>query len=177
MPAVISQEGAVMVGRMPHYYNEDPAVAAFIDALARELKRLEDFLRIMRTQWFPQNAADDYDQLAIREQQLGVPVKPHGATLEQRRNIVHAYEKARISGAGEDWIILLTIALGATVWSHKENAPGNYDLRITIPYAEGSFTTGQVEALADAITPAHLNLAMQFEQGFVVGVSRVGDVM
>lgn len=177
MPAVLSAAGERVIAMMPHYYAEDPAVAAVIDPLAKELERLEAFFSLITTQWFPQNAADDYGQLGIREQQLGIPVEPLGISIEQRRNIVHAYERARISGSGEDWKILLTIALGATVWTHKENTPGNYDLRITVPYAEGSFTTAQVEALADAISPAHLNLAMQFEQGFVVGVSRVGDVI
>jgi hypothetical protein len=162
---------------MPHYYAEDPAAQAVVDSLARELERLEDFLNLVRKQWFPQNAADDYGQLGLREAQLGIPVEPLGVSLEQRRAIVHAYERARLSGSGEDWIVLLTIALGATVWEHEENDPGDYDLRITIPYAAESYTTAQVEILADVVTPAHLNIAMQFEQGFVVGVSRIGDLM
>ena len=166
-----------MLGMMPHYYAEDPATAAVIDPLALELGRLEAFLALVQRQWFPQNAADDYGQLGIREMQIGIPVEPTGVSLEQRRNIVHAYEAARISGSGADWIVLLTIALGATMWEHEENDPGDYDLRITIPYSAESFTTGQVEALADAITPAHLNLALSYDVGFIVGVSRVGDLI
>jgi hypothetical protein len=177
MPAELSDAGEALMGMMPHYYSDDPAAQAIIDPLARELQRLEEFMNVVRKQWFPQHAADDYGQLGLREEQLGIPVEPYGVSLEQRRNIVAAYEKARLSGSGEDWIILLNIALGATVWEHQENDPGAYDLRITIPYAAESFTVGQVEALADAVTPAHLNLALQYDEGFIVGVSRLGDLM
>lgn len=162
---------------MPHYYREDPAVHAVVDSLAQELERVEAFLKLVRHQWFPQFAADDYGQLGLRESQLGIPVEPVGVSVERRRDIVHAYERARLSGSGEDWITLLTIALGATVWEHEENDPGGYDLRLTIPYFADGYTGTQAEALADAITPAHLNIAFQFDQGFIVDVSRVGDLM
>lgn len=177
MPAVVSDIGKKLIGLMPHFYAEDPATAAVIDPLARELQRLQDFLEVVIHQWFPQNAEDTYGQLSIREEMLGIPVAPVGLSLERRRAIVHAYAKARLSGSGEDWIALLSIALGGAPFEHAENTPGAYDLKITIPFAEGSFTVGQVEALADVVTPAHLNLALAYSSGFIVGISRLGDVM
>lgn len=177
MPLELSQAGERLMALMPHYYAEDPAAHAVIDALARELARVEAFLNLVKRQWFPQFAADDYGQLGLRESQLGIPVEPAGISLERRRAIVHAYERARLSGSGEDWVVLFTIALGATLWKHSENDPGDYDLKLTIPYEAGGYTGGQVEALADAITPAHLNIAFEFSEGFIVGVSRLGDAM
>lgn len=177
MPKELSEAGERAMALMPYYYAEDPAVHAIVDALARELARVEAFLITVKTQWFPQNAADDYGQLALREDQLGIPIEPQGASVEQRRAIVRAYERARLSGSGEDWIVLLDIALEASAWEHEENDPEGYDLRLTIPYFPGGYTGTQVEALADAITPAHLNIAFQFESGFIVGVSRVGDLL
>lgn len=177
MPRELSEAGERALAIMPHYYAEDPATHAIVDALARELARIQVFLETVKNQWFPQNADDDYGQLGLREAQLGIPVEPAGISVEQRRSIVQAYERARLSGSGEDWIALLDIALGATVWEHHENDPEGYDLRLTIPYFSGGYTGTQVEALADAITPAHLNIAFQFDAGFIVGVSRVGDLI
>lgn len=177
MPKTVSDAGEAMFDTMPFYYRADPAAQSIIDPLARELARLEDFLETVRRQWYPQFAADDYGQLGLREEQLGIAIEPAGVSIEQRRNIVQAYENSRLSGSGADWIILLTIAVGGTPWKHDENDPGDYDLRLTISFQEGSITVGQVEQLADAITPAHLNLALSYEQGFIVGVNRLGDVM
>jgi uncharacterized protein DUF2313 len=177
MPLEVSDAGEALFALMPHYYREDPAAQAIIDPVARELKRLEEFLKLVQNQWYPQNAADDYGQLGLREEQLGIPVEPQSLSVEQRRQIVAAYEQARLSGSGEDWIILLTMALGATIWEHDENDPGDYDLRLTIPYEELGFSAGQVEALADVVTPAHLNIALTYSEGFIVGINRLGDSM
>lgn len=176
MPAELTAAGERLMEMLPSYFQEDPAIQSIINAVANELERVQTFLKTVQKQWFPQYADDTYGQLGLREAQLGIPVEPVGVSVGQRRSIVRAYERARLSGSGTDWIALMTIALGATKWEYEENDPEGYDLRITIPYVPGGYTGTQVEALADEITPAHLNIAFQFEGGFILGVSRLGDI-
>lgn len=177
MAVELTAAGDRLMDMLPHYYETDPSTRTIMNAMGRELERLEAFIALIKRQWFPQFADDEYGQLGLREELLGIPPEPSGISVEQRRAIVRAYEQARVSGAGTDWILLLSIALGAQVWEHEENDPEGYDLHITIPFAEGSMTTGQVEALADQITPAHLQLVISYDIGFIVGISRLGDTM
>lgn len=51
----------------------------------------------------------------------------------------------------------------------------DYTIRITIPYTEGGTRAGAVEAIARSLTPAHLDIITEYDVGFLLGTSELGE--
>lgn len=163
-----------MIDTMPAYYRGNSIIEGILDAVGRELQRIEDRLNFIRTGMFPQNADDTYKQLSLWEELLGLPVAQAGATLTQRRNLVLARLNGRSLSSGAAWIDAVNQALGGTPWTYQEG-PASYTVSIYISYALGSYSSVQVLSLVRAITPAHLDIAVVYSQGFIVGEGIVGE--
>lgn len=154
---------------------DSAAVQQAVDGAARELERLEETARDIRSKLSPLNADDTYNTLKMWERLFGLPVAPP-IPVEQRRALVLASLRKRKSAAGSDWVELLTLALGGTSWEHQEG-PTDYLISIKIPYDPTGFTAGQVAAIARRITPAHLDIATGLIDGFLIGISLIGDTL
>jgi uncharacterized protein YmfQ (DUF2313 family) len=132
-------------------------------------------METVRDHAWPHKADDTYGLLAVHERTFGLPVMPPGASVAQRRSALKARAQSRRSGWKRDWVRAMNELVGVGNWSYQENTPAGNQLTINIPYAVGSWTAAQVEALAAERTPAHVQIVMGYDQGFIVGVSRVGQ--
>lgn len=173
MSLVLTERAQGLLADLPPYYSAEPLVQRSYGAFANELDRLDSTRDAIKEGLTPLTANDTYKGLSMLESMMGLPVAPAGQTEAQRRSTLLAYIAARRAGTGAAWKTLLTLALGNTPWSYFEG-PGDYQITISIGYASGSFTAGQVLALARAITPAHIDIIAAYDQGFLVGISQVG---
>lgn len=168
---------------LPIYYGgdePDPIVIRWLEAMGFETERARTILEQLRDYTIPITASDVRGALSRWERAFGLPVAPAGATEGQRRAALTGYLRARIVVYGRDWTSAMEAAIGSprgVGWQAFAHTPGPNQLTLEIPYVEGSFTAGQVEALARRRTPANLEIIMRYEAGFIVGVSRVGDAI
>lgn len=180
-PLTLTPRAQELLDDMPPYWHADPTARAVIQAFASEAQRIEETAAAIRDAVFPSQAADTpvlngsatVAILSMWEMLLDLPMNPAGVTTAERRSKVLARIQKRNSGAGSDWIAALTASLGTLSWTHTEG-PGSYQVTIRIPYGTGSFTAGQVLALARLITPAHIDVTVGYDEGFLVGISAVG---
>lgn len=178
----LSASARRLLDYLPHYYGGqdgevDPLLARILEALAAEMDRARALLLLIRATTIPATADDSVGMLARWEALLRLPVQPADATIAQRQQRVIAALRGRRVAAGIDWTAAMTKAVGSTNWTAEENTPGDYQLRVTIPYGAGQANAGQIQQLARRFTPANLELVMRYEAGFIVGVSRVGDAI
>ena len=154
---------------MPPIYRDHPAEHA-LDALCREVQRVDDLLTGYLTYAFPQNADERF--LAIWEANFGLPVAPPGQTVEQRRATVLGAVRGRHVHTGMEWSDAVTMALGSEIWDHQEISP--YTVLIELPFGATSFQTGIATKIIRQITPAHLQVSYTYTGGFILGVSVLG---
>lgn len=153
---------------------DDPAVSMAMEAVGAELQRVADIADRMRDNIFPRNANDEFGILGIYEWLFGLPVAPPTSTVQQRQDLVLAHFRKRIAGTGLDWQDALTNAMGSTLFSYQEGPTPN---TVTVRYAfvAGAPSSALVQSFVREITPAHVQVLATFSQGFIVGVSLVGD--
>lgn len=163
-----------MIDNMPPFYRGESFIEGLLDAVGRELQRVEDRAGAIQQGMFPQNTDDAYKLLSLWELLLGLPVAPVGVTLATRRNLVVSTLGARSQSSGSAWVAAVNQALGGTPWSYQEG-PGDYTVTIYIPFSSSSFNSVQVQNLVRKITPAHLVLAVVYLQGFLIGEGIVGE--
>lgn len=164
-----------LVEFLPWYFHADPRIRALMAVVAAEAKRIEAAGAELRSEWFVGSATARVG-LPAWELILGLPVDPVGLTEDQRRDLIVANMRGRHSPRGSDWQAALSRMLG-TGWSYREDV-GAYTVRISMPYASGSYTAQQVLALARLVTPAHLAISTTYGAGFLVGISLIGiDVL
>lgn len=173
MSATDSDKALDLIDTLPVYLQDSPTVRNLIDPLARELQRVEDAGNALRDRFTPQNADNQYDMLAMWEELLGLPPRPAGVSLEQRQAGVMAAFHRRGSSAGSSWVERANALIG-TQWSYSEG-PGDYQLTVTIPYASTSVSASVVRRILQLITPAHLQLIVGYDVGFLLGISNIGD--
>ena len=128
---------------MPEYAQQDRAITGLLDAVGRELERLDDYLVEFRTSSLPLEASGDF--LTYWERFLELPVNPDGVTESKRHDVVRAAIARRAAGAGTGWYDLLSTILFPETFRHAENsdAAGAY-----APY-ELAFTDITVQLRAD----------------------------
>lgn len=163
-----------MIDNMPPFYRGESFIEGYLDAVGRELQRIEDRATQIQQGMFPQNTDDAYKLLSLWELLLGLPVAAAGATLLQRRNLVVSTLAARSQASGAAWVASVGQAMGGTPWTYQEG-PGDYTVTIYIPFSSTSFNSVQVQNLVRKITPAHLVLSVVYNQGFIVGEGIVGE--
>lgn len=153
---------------------DDPAVKMVLTAVGNELARLQGLAEKLREHIFPRNATDELGVLAIYERMFGLPVQPALLTVDQRQDLVLAHFRKRIAGSGLDWQEVLQNAMGSTLFSYREGPTPN---TVTIRYAfqAGAVSSALVQSFVREVTPAHVQVLATFSEGFIVGVSLVGD--
>jgi hypothetical protein len=154
---------------------EDPSVVAIMRAMADELDAIEDLMLTIREQAWPHKADDTEGLLAIHERMLGIPIKPEGVSLPSRQDAARSAIQSRRVGSAKHWVDRFNALMSGNPWSYKRNSPGRGQLTITIPYSEHSYSASQVIKLAERVTPAHIELLVAYESGWLAGISRVGD--
>jgi hypothetical protein len=152
----------------------DPSSVAIMRAGADELDAIEELMGIVRQQAWPHKADDSYGLLAIHERMLGIPIKPFGVPLSQRQDAAKSAVQSRRVGSASQWVSRFDALMRGNPWTYQRNHPGRGQLTITIPYGEESYSAGQVRALAERVTPAHLELIVRYDVGWIAGVSRAG---
>lgn len=166
-----------MLGSLSAYEQEDPAVVAIMRGPADDLDDVQALMEAVRDQAWPTRADDSLGLLALHEEMLGLPAAPLGVPLDRRQAAVQARLQTRRSGWKRDWVAAMNALIGVGNWSYAENTPGGNQLSITIPYDPGSWSAAQVQALAEARTPMHIQIILGYTSGFLVGISRVGDAL
>jgi len=173
----MSDSGLLRLEDLPYYFRDDPQVRGYVDAMSRELDRVEALIDEVRDQWFAQQTDLD-DFLQIWEYNLGLPIATPGLSLGQRATSVQAHLQKRVAESGADWVAVLNHSFGTGTWSYDEDY-ADYTVRLTIPYGSGTITATSVLALARAITPAHIDIVVTYAGGggggsFIVGISPIG---
>lgn len=174
-PRPVSAKTLDLLESLPRYYHRDRNALAVLDVLARELERVEGFLDGFTTGFFPQHADDTYGILRVWESILGLPVEPVGQTVEERRAVVLSAIRKRKSGTGLDWVDNVTTILGTTSWTYQENTPDPYQVTVLIPFDSESYRAQQARALLREITPAHIQVIMGLQEGYLVDISTVDE--
>lgn len=156
-----------MIDNLSVAEQDDSAVIAVMRAGADELDSAQQTAEAARDQAWPHKADDTYGLLALHEATLGLPVKPPvGVAL--RRNAVKAAVQSRKVGSKQNWVRRLDTLLHGIEWHFAVDTPAAGQLTISIPYAPGSYTERQTIALADRVTPAHLQIVLtHFILGFI----------
>ena len=166
----MTERAEALLADLPPYLSDEPLVRQYVQALANEMDRMSAYIDKFRVGMLPHALDDQYRFLSMWEKLLGLPVAPAGASLEERRNQVRGAVLARKAASGQEWVSLVTTALGTTLWSYEEG-PGPYQVVLTFPWSEGGYSVGTVLALARKVTPAHLQLNATYEGGFIVGTN------
>lgn len=162
-----------MFASMPPYYLGNSIMEGLLDAVGRELQRVSDRKDAIQLDFQPSTSPDAFGGLQLWELLLGLPVNPP-VSITTRRNLVLATLAARGEGSGTAWIDALNKALGGTPWTYQEG-PSDYAVSIYVPFSSTSFSSTQVGFLARSITPAHLDLLIQYDQGFIIGEGLIGE--
>jgi hypothetical protein len=180
--AVLSESAARLFAYLPATYGADPedvdpVVARWLEALAFELDRIRAVLEALRSTTIPAAADDTVGGLGRWESMLRLPVQPEGASVAQRRAAVIARLRSRRVASGLDWTDSVTAMLGTDAWTVEENTPAGNQLSLRFPYVPGSYTGAQVAQLVRERTPANQEILIGFAEGFIVGVSEVGELI
>jgi hypothetical protein len=166
----LSGRAARMLDMLPTYEQQDPAVLAYVAAVARELDRVEATLRFLAASVFPQNATDDFGILATFEQEYELPVAPANRSVDdRRRELLTAYASRRVA-AGTDWERVLTRVVGSGAYTYTDNATP-YGVAITTLLS--NISQGALKRQMRAVTPAHLDLTYFNSERFRVDISQV----
>lgn len=160
----------------PPFLQDSQVFRETLDVLVRELVRIDGAASRLREKFFPHNADDEFRTLGMWEKLFGLPVEPVGATVAARRSAVVALYQSMNEASGAGWAQTLDTLLGGAPWSYQEG-PADYSILLTVPYAGGTYSASQVAQIARRITPAHLDIVSTFDEGFLVGVSLVGDAL
>lgn len=171
-----------MVESLPIYEQSDPTIRSFLDAVGKELQRIDDYLSVLRATIQPKDSSDEF--LRYWESFLDLPVEPAGVSVAQRHRTISAAIRRRTAGPGTGWKGLLDTIMDGAPWSHTENADasGNYEAYGIRFYGIGldgtDYRLGIFDEMVRRITPAHLEINAVTASGddtFRVGISEVGD--
>jgi Bacteriophage Mu-like, Gp48 len=171
----LTARAEAMLANMPPYEADDEFIQDFVNALAKEFQRLQDYVTALVEQLRPQNADDTWGLLSLYELLAGLPVKPEAVSEESRRaRVLTAIARSRGLGIGEGWAGLITLLLNSGGWYEVENEPGAYEITLWIPFPSTSYQAGGLKELLSRITPAHIRVNLIFTDAFLVG-DLVGD--
>jgi hypothetical protein len=114
-------------------------------------------------------ATDEYGMLSVHQLTLGM-LPDAAASEDERRRAAIARLQTRAVASGRAWVATLTRAIGAA-WAHEAHGD---TIRLTIRRNLG-VRPAELTALARTITPAHVEIVTGYDEGFIVGVSEVGN--
>ena len=166
------------------YAQEDSTVRALLDAVGKELQRIDDYLTNFRATLQPQTAEGEF--LEYWESFLDLPVAPEGISDRQRLSTINAAVRRRTAGPGAGWKSLLNAIADGSTWEHEENADASgayfaYGIRFYgVNFLTTDYRVGIFDEMVRRITPAHLEVTAVTIAGddtFRVGISEVGDTI
>lgn len=118
MPRVLSARALDLLEDFPPFMQGSKDIQAAVDAMAREVDRLDSARAEVSDNFFPQTGDGMLDRW---ESLLGLSVNPPDKTLDQRRTSVLAFmQKIRGDGSGLDWQDNLTALIG-NGWTYSEH--------------------------------------------------------
>lgn len=162
-----------MMDTLPDYYWGEPLYERIVQAWANEIDRLEARLEQIKNGLVPGLADDTLGMLALWEAQLGLPINPPDATVPQRLSKVNAALRKLDAGSAAGYIAALSAAIDTNAWTLLRDTPANLVDTLQIPYAPGSYNAAQVEEIARRMHPAHRELRMRYEEGFLLDLARL----
>jgi hypothetical protein len=164
-----------MIEALVPWEREDPNVIAVQLAVGRELDEVEALMQAVRDQAWPHRADDTYGLLALHERTLGLPSSPVGQSIAQRQQAVKTRFGRRRDGRKTTWVDRINEVIGVGNWSYQVNTPGDWQLTITLRVDPASGLAEQTRLLAEAFTPAVIEVLVGFEAGFILGVGSLGE--
>jgi hypothetical protein len=180
MATTLSAKGQEILADLPPYEQDDPYISALVDAIAREIARIDDFVAEVRAGLFPATTSGEY--LTYWETWLDLPVDP-AQSEESRREVVLAALRSRTLNAGTGWGGIMTAIIGSANWRYSENDPGSYEITFRIPLDAADYRAGVLIEYLRRALPAHLDFGYPASTnitwtvgGFRVG-SEVGDTI
>lgn len=115
----LSDTARRLLADLPPFEQASPTIQRTLDAMARELDRVDVAVDAVRAETMPSTSAI---VLRVWEALFKLPVEPVGRSLALRRAAVVAYLTALgSSGSGLDWEAAMTALVG-TGWSYREYA-------------------------------------------------------
>jgi hypothetical protein len=81
----------------------------------------------------------------------------------------------RRDGRKATWVDRINEVIGVGNWSYQVNTPGDWQLTITLRVDPASGLAEQTRLLAEAFTPAVIEVLVGFEAGFILGVGSLGE--
>lgn len=152
----------------------DPAVAAVFGAAANELARIEQAALQVAAGLVAAQADDDLGLLSVHEAQHGLPAGPP-ISVADRQALLRARLLARSVGPRPDWIAAVQAAVGEDV--PIEVRVDAATVEVLVPVSVTGVRREALEGVLRAITNAGVRVSLGYHDGFVVGVSQVGDVI
>jgi len=162
---------------LPPYYQGEPTLSRITQAVANELDRLQAYLQAVASGLVPKLSDDTLSMLGIWENILKLPVEPAGVSVEQRQQALQAAFTARQCRTTAEWVNAMNIALGGATWRHQVGVPAPGWITITMATTPSSYVLGILQTLMDRLVPANYQVVFATQAGFIVGVSRVGDLI
>lgn len=175
-PDLLTPLGQAFRDSAPVALRDDPDYLAIWHADARECERLAVKIELVRSQFVPATADV---LLKVWEVQVGTTVAPEGKTLEDRRQVVAARLLMMSADAsGLAWQEKVTTLIGPS-WTYEEHIPGDAStppedtvrVRVSFPPTSGRYAL--LERMLEDITPAHVDVVLVFEGGFVLDESEM----
>ena len=144
---------------LPPVLREDPWIHGILDAMAREMLRVQEHARQVAEGLIPTSANET--TLAIWEGLTGLPISPPDTSVEIRRDLVLS-RLLRGDGSGTEWERLMAAATNDT-YRYTEYSSGDwavapmYSLRIDTALPAG-ITAQAMRDYTRSISPANLHI-------------------
>lgn len=164
-----------MMDSLPDYYHGNDLAERIVQSCANAVDRLEAHAESVRRGFVPTLADDEHGLLSEWEHVMGLPVAPPDATVGARQDNVAARFTTIGDGRAKTTLAALRKAARTEAIVVKRNTPQNLVDTIETPYAPGSYSAAQIEALAENIWPAHREILMRYEAGFLLDISRLDE--
>lgn len=165
-----------MLESLPIYHWANQTIMRGLQAWADEIDRIDGLLDQLKDALVPSLASDALGCLAVWETIMGLPVNPRGATVEQRQMAMRQAWQRMYAVTAAD--VLSLLALQGAQFTIERDTPGVLQDTLKIGYTEGSYVAAMIERAARDAWPAHRELLVAFEAGFVLDLSRMDiDVM
>lgn len=180
MPRELSPEGLELLELYPPFLRSVPEVAAVVDATALELADIEEAAAAIRDDAFPALT----NSPALWEAMLSIAADPSAPVAIRRGHLLAALLRVLSTGSGVEWEANMSALFGGS-WTYREYVPGGpppntagpYIVDVFVPYDPDTPQAVIGEQLALSITPANTVLNVSYEDGFIVGISTMGDVL
>jgi len=161
---------------LPAYFLGEPTLTRIVQVLANEFDRVQAFLVAVQNGLVPLLADDEFHMLGIWEAVLGLPVEPT-VNISIRQQTIRAALLRRFVMRAVDWEADMSAILGTDAWSHQEGVPAPGIMTLTLPYEPSTYVGGLVLLFWRQITPANYQLNLVYQGHWIVGISKVGDVI